>query len=73
MLKTESVQVAVGLVLFGLAIEKSNTEADLMKIKLPVPGSDNYFVLTQIRNRGERRFQVSDANRKQGRHVEHII
>ena len=40
--------------LFGIAIEKSNIEGDLMQIELP--DSANDFVRTQIRNRGERRF-----------------
>ena len=55
-------------VLFVLAIEKSNIEADLIKIELP--GSEIDFVRTQIRDRGD---DLSDANRKQGRHVQHII
>ena len=45
--------------LFGLAIEKSNIEADLMQIKLS--GSESDFVRTQIRNRDD---DLSDANRK---------
>ena len=45
--------------LFRLAIEKSNVEADLMQIKLP--GSENDFVQTQIRNMGD---NLSGANRK---------
>ena len=40
--------------LFGFAIEKSNTEADLMQIELL--GSEIDFVRTQIRNKGERSF-----------------
>ena len=49
------------LVLFGLAIEKSNIEADLMQIELS--GSEIDFVRTQIRNRDD---DLSDANRNQG-------
>ena len=37
--------------LFELAIEKSNIEADLMQIRLP--GSEIDFVRTQIRNRSD--------------------
>ena len=40
--------------LFGLAIETSNIEADLMQIELPGPEID--FVRTQIRNKGKPRF-----------------
>ena len=40
--------------LFGIAIEKSNVEGDLMQIELPDSAID--FVRTQIRNRGKRRF-----------------
>ena len=40
--------------LFALAIEKSNIEADLMQIELP--GSEIDFAGTQIRHRGKRRF-----------------
>ena len=53
---------------FGLAIEKSNIEADVMQIELP--GSEIDFVRTQIGNRGD---NSSDTNCKQGRHVQHII
>ena len=45
----------------GLAIEKSNIEADLMQIEMP--GSEIDFVQTQIRSRGD---NLSDANRKWG-------
>ena len=54
--------------LFVLAIEKSNIEADLIQIELP--GSEIDFVRTQIRNRGD---NLSDAYQKQGRHIQHII
>ena len=40
--------------LFGLAIEKSNIEADLMLIEWP--GSEVDFARTKIRHRGKRRF-----------------
>ena len=50
--------------LFGLAIEKSNIEADLMQIELV--GSEIDFVRTQIRKMGD---DLPDANRKQGRHA----
>ena len=52
--------------LFRLAIEESNIEADLMQIELS--GSEIDFVRTQIRNRNDK---LSDTNRKQGRHVQH--
>ena len=55
-------------VLFGLAIEKSIIEAESIQIELP--GSAIDLVRTQIRNRGD---DLSDANRKQGRHVQHVI
>ena len=54
--------------LFGLAIEKSNIEADLMQMELP--GSEIDFVRTQIRNKDD---DLSYANRKKGRHVQHVI
>ena len=54
--------------LFVLAIEKSNIEADLIQIELP--DSEIDFVHTQIRNRGD---NLSDSYRKQGRHIQHII
>ena len=50
--------------LFELVIEKSNIEADLIQIELP--GSENDFVRTQIRNRGD---NLSDADWKQGQHA----
>ena len=53
-----------------LAIEKSNIEADLIQIDLP--GSEIDFVQTQIGKRGDD-FSGANGNRKQVRHVQHIM
>ena len=53
--------------LFGLAIEKSNFEADVMKIELPGSESD---LCPDTNQKQGRRFV--DGNRKQGRHVQRI-
>ena len=51
-------------VLFGLAIGKSNMEADVMPIELPGPEID--CVRAQIRNRGKRRFVRRKKKKKGG-------